>query len=151
MRQDAKDLYQVVQALRAGFQSLKGLADRSHRADGVSASMRAVLECLSAQGPDPVPAIARKKGVSRQHIQVTVDALLEDGLVELLDNPAHKRSPIVALSAKGEALFADIQTREVEILNALAARLPMQDVETVTAFLTRLRNVVETYDGEGAP
>jgi DNA-binding MarR family transcriptional regulator len=64
--------------------------------------MRAALELLLVGGPATVPRIARSRGVTRQHVQALVNGLLAQGLVALRPNPAHKRSPLVALSPAGE-------------------------------------------------
>jgi DNA-binding MarR family transcriptional regulator len=79
--------------------------------------MRGVLELILLDGPATVPAVARARGVSRQHIQQQVDVLLERGLVERQHNPAHKRSSMIALTDKGRAL---IQNMRAEELNALS-------------------------------
>lgn len=96
--------------------ALKRWGDALHKNLGLTAATRGVLELLLRGGTATVPQLARARGTSRQHIQQQVDALLEGGLVQRLDNPAHKRSSIIALSDKGRAL---IQTLRAEELNAL--------------------------------
>ena len=63
--------------------------------------------------------MARARGVSRQHIQQQVDALLERGLVERQDNPAHKRSSMLALTDKGRALIQNMRADELNALSRL--------------------------------
>jgi DNA-binding MarR family transcriptional regulator len=48
-----------------------------------------------------VPDIALRLGRTRQAVQRLADVLVADGLAEWRNNPAHRRSPFVALSAKG--------------------------------------------------
>jgi len=57
----------------------------------LSAARRGVLRSLARLGPQTVPQMAGARPVSRQHIQTIVNALAADGLVETIDNPAHKR------------------------------------------------------------
>src|SRR5271165_5815271 len=45
--------------------------------------------------------IARNLGVSRQAIHVTIGQMIELGLIDLVDDPADRRSKIVAISATG--------------------------------------------------
>ena len=80
-------------------------------------SMRIVLELLLLEGPTTVPAMARVRRASRQHIQQQVDALVQRGLVERRENPAHKRSSLIALTDKGRALT---QNMRAEARNALS-------------------------------
>lgn len=99
------------------FHAVKQWAETLHEGLELTVAMRGVLELILCDGPATVPAMARARAVSRQHIQQQVDALLDRGLVERLDNPAHKRSSNIALTDKGRAL---IQTLRAEELNALA-------------------------------
>ena len=105
----AKTLYQLIWQTRRLFQRLRATSDELLDATGINSSQRAVLEFLHGQPPQTVPAIARERTVSRQHIQTVVNDLLELGLVEAIDNPSHKRSPLIRTTAAGEALFASIR------------------------------------------
>jgi DNA-binding MarR family transcriptional regulator len=87
---------------------------------GVSTPERAVLEFLARHGPSTVPDIARARGVSRQHIQTIVNGLLDRMLVETARNPAHRRSPLIALTGGGLRLIDEMLDREH---TALADRL----------------------------
>jgi DNA-binding MarR family transcriptional regulator len=106
------DEYQITWLIRRLFRTMTQTADRYLESLGISASERAVMEFLSKRN-QTVPQIAERYGVSRQHVQVTVNALLEDKLVCLEDNPLHKRSPLITLSTKGRRMFAKI-TKEDE-------------------------------------
>jgi DNA-binding MarR family transcriptional regulator len=62
-----------------------------------------VLRSLMRDGPQTVPAMARARPISRQHCQTIVNALKAQGFVRLIANPAHKRSKLVEITAKGQA------------------------------------------------
>jgi len=124
------------------FQVLKSLADAVHKDAGLTASTRAVMEALT-DGPRTVPDIARSKSVTRQHIQLLVDELAGSDLVELKPNPAHLRSPLIALSRKGEALFASVRKREAPLIERLAAGLDARKAATTVQTLTALRRCAE--------
>jgi hypothetical protein len=53
--------------------------------------MRAVLEFLSRHGPASVPQIARRRFVTRQHIQALVNGLMEQ------DSSHSNRTPLIAV------------------------------------------------------
>lgn len=143
MSDSAQDLYALIVEIRLTFNQLREFADAMHADLAVTASMRAVLETLFDAGSQPVPEIARRKGVSRQHIQVKVDALWDKGLVELRTNPAHKRSPLVALTRKGRVVFETIRGRETLSLEMLADGLPAVDIATSLRILKALRQRLE--------
>ncbi len=83
----------------------------------------AVLQILKQQGPQTVPQIARIRATSRQNIQMLVNGLEREDCVELRSNPAHKRSALVCLTTKGQALLAKETGREDLFLARLAPHL----------------------------
>ena len=134
----ARELYALFNAVRICFNLLRSLAEQMHEDLGVNPSMRAVLEALATQPGRTVPEIARARGVSRQHVQVIMNALVELGLAEAVDNPAHRRSPLFVPTARADALFAEIRRREAEPVVQLADGLPPDSVQAATKLLTEL-------------
>lgn len=133
-----RELYALFGAVRTCFNLLRSLAERMHEDLGVNPSMRAVMEALAAQPGRSVPEIARARGVSRQHVQVIMNTLVELGLAEAVDNPAHRRSPLFVPTAKADGLFAEIRRRETEPVEQLADGLPAASIETSIALLAEL-------------
>jgi DNA-binding MarR family transcriptional regulator len=121
--------YEVTWLIRRLFRAMAQLADGYLQAHGLAAADRAVLEFLYPDEALSVPQIATRYQVSRQHIQVTVNALLEDGFLQSRPNPRHKRSPLFALTHVGRELFRKIREAESELLDALFADIPTADIE----------------------
>ena len=121
--------YEVTWLIRRLFRAMGHEADRYLRSHGLSAADRAVLEFLYPDAALSVPEIASRYEVSRQHVQVTVNALAEDGFLETRSNPRHKRSPLIALTRVGRDLFAKIRRIEGEFVDALFADIPEGDIE----------------------
>jgi DNA-binding MarR family transcriptional regulator len=142
-----KPLVRLIEEIRLAFNQMRTIADRTHEDLGVTASLRAVLETLQRNGPQTVPDMARMRNVSRQHIQKTVDAMTEQGLVEHRPNPAHKRSPIIRLSPHGSEVFAQIGHRERAILEALDTSLEEADI---AAAVDTLKAFTQALDTSGA-
>jgi DNA-binding MarR family transcriptional regulator len=136
------DIQTITGEVRRLFQVLKAIADGLHQEAGLNASTRAVMEAL-ADRPRTVPEIARQKSVTRQHIQLLVDELAKSDLVELRPNPAHARSPLIALTRKGEALFAAVRRREVPIFDRLAAGIDQRKAAVTVQTLAALRRRAE--------
>lgn len=133
------------------FHALKHWAATVHTGLELAVPMRAVLELLLRGGPATVPEMARARGVSRQHIQQQVDALLERALVRREDNPAHRRSPKITLTDRGAALTKSMRAEE---LNALA-RIQVGVSDTATAEASRVisswRSALERDAARRAP
>jgi DNA-binding MarR family transcriptional regulator len=134
----AEKMAALTAAVRAVFNRLKALGDDLHGDLEVTAAMRAVMETLAAEGAMTVPQIARLKGVTRQHIQLLADALVGAGFAVIKENPAHRRSALIALTDKGRRTFAKMRAREVPIVAELADEFDAQELDRAAAVLARL-------------
>jgi DNA-binding MarR family transcriptional regulator len=130
------------------FHRLRAVAEEVHRQGEMTAGKRGILKDL-AHGPQTVPQMARARPVSRQHIQSLVDMLEADGYVYWVENPAHKRSLLVRLTPKGEALFQTMRQKEAERLSALEIDIEEKDLETTVCVLRSLRELLATEQKRG--
>lgn len=145
----AQTLYAMIREVRTCFNLLKGLSDELIADLGINASLRAVMESLAESGAQTVPAIARSKGVSRQHIQVNMDGLLAKGLAESRDNPAHKRSPLYALTAAGEDVFATVQQRDAAVLERISKTFDTASMQAAGKALAELNYLLSLEHCKG--
>lgn len=132
--------YQTVWLIRRLFRSMASLADRYLHDSGLSAADRAVMEFLYPEAELTVPDIARRYAVSRQHVQITVNALLTKGLLESGENPRHKRSLLIRLSSLGRNCFAEIRRNESALVEQLFADIPADSIGATNATLEALLN-----------
>lgn len=132
------ELYGLIVQVRSLFHGLARAADRLHADAGVTAAQRGVLELLADRGPATVSTMARRKQVTRQHIQGLVNRLLDGGLVETSENPAHRRSPLIGLTAEGRRAFTAVRKREGKLLRSLARELSEHDFGAVAHTLRTL-------------
>ena len=133
-------LIEEADALSGG---LRAVLEELHRGEAPSGGRRALLRGLARLGPQTVPALARSRGVTRQHIQVQVNALHEQGLVALDENPAHKRSPLARLTKRGEATLLRMTLREAKVFRSLALAEAASDLEQAAATLRTVRESLE--------
>jgi DNA-binding MarR family transcriptional regulator len=110
--------YEITWLVRRLFRAMGARANQYLADAELTAKDRAVMEFLYASDPLSVPDIARRYNVSRQHIQVTVNALLAKGLLRSVENPNHKRSRLVRLSALGRDAFEEIRRNELALISA---------------------------------
>ena len=128
----------VISEMRRGWHLLSALADSIGADLGVTPSMRAVMAELACGERRTVPDIAAERGVSRQHIQKIVNALADQGFVETVENPSHKRSVLVGLTRAGEIAMATMAEREERPRARLAAAASEADMATAAETLIRL-------------
>lgn len=88
---------------------------------GQTAAQWHVMSVLSDQDL-PVPAIARRLGLTRQSVQRVVDDLVARGAVVLAPNPDHARSPLVRLVPEGRRLLDEMFRRSEASRTALLER-----------------------------
>ena len=117
--------------------------DRLHSGGEPVAPLRAVMMNL-AHAPMTVPQIAALRPVSRQYIQRVVDRLLTLGWIERRANPAHRRSPLYALTAAGRARLDLFARGEAEALVAAAEALGTAEERAL--LLGRLRTLRDHID-----
>jgi len=129
--------------VRLLFHRLTLTAEQLHAGEPITVGMRGVLEYLQRNGPATVPTIARQRQVTRQHIQTLVNALLGAGLVAADDNPAHQRSPLIALTAAGNRVITRMRRREQRYLERLDLPMSQPDLNSATQTLRALRDALE--------
>lgn len=113
--------------------------------DGLAAPSRLtsarwqVLGAIALSGrPMTVPQIARRMGLARQSVQVSMNRLVDDGLVEPEENDDHRRSPLFGLTELGRASYADVDRRQVGWINELSAGLSLGELAAATRVLSEL-------------
>jgi DNA-binding MarR family transcriptional regulator len=123
---------------------------------GLTSARWQVLGAIEyAQQPLTVPQIARRMGLTRQSVHTTANRLLADGMVELVPNEDHRRSPLVRLTERGRVTFQAVDQKQASWVNQLAADLTRADLETAGRVLGELSTRLETdpsqsYNQQGA-
>ncbi len=103
-----------------------------------------LLRSLKSRGPLTVPTIARMRPVARQHIQKLANQMAADGLVEFIDNPAHKRSKLLRLTPKGEKTHDELLGHMVDLAEFLAGDMDPEALRITAETLADLRSRLET-------
>lgn len=98
-----------------------------------------LMRSLAEGGPQTVPAIARARPVSRQHIQKLADELAAEGLVEFVDNPEHKRSKLVRLTQAGRTRYRSVSGRIQQLADELGRGLDAKEISAAADVVAGLR------------
>lgn len=132
--------YEVTWLIRRLFRGMAATANQYLAEAGLTAAHRAVMEFLYPDTELSVPDIARRYDVSRQHVQVTVNALLAKGLLRSVENPQHRRSRLIRLSAAGRNRFDEIRRDEASVIARVFDEVPDDALETTHETLSMLLN-----------
>ncbi|GAB2865349.1 MarR family transcriptional regulator [Actinocorallia aurea] len=112
----------------------------------MSVGVRAVLTLLAEHGPLTVPQMGRELALSRQFVQRMVNDALARELVELAENPAHRRSSLVRPTPAGTSAITGLLAREREMLAAVGGGLTAADLDGCVRVLARLLRFLDDAD-----
>lgn len=107
----------------------------------------AILRLLDSEGPLTIPEIALHRGVSRQRIQKLSRTMVDNDLIELVDNPAHKSSKLLRLSKMGkqhEKALASVFYSFVE--EELSKKFTLKEIELTLDVMQRLQSLLYPED-----
>lgn len=106
---------------------------------GLTSARWKVMGAIALEGrPITVAQIARRMGLTRQAVQRLADELVGDGLLRRLDNPDHRRAPLIGLTEAGAAGYTAVSGAYAEASERLAAGLAVADLETALSTARRL-------------
>jgi DNA-binding MarR family transcriptional regulator len=111
---------------------------------GLSSARWQMLGAIALAGrPLSAPQIGNAMGVSRQGAQKQLNLLVGQGLVETRPNPAHRRSPLHALTPRGRAAYERVDALWTVRAADLAHAVPVARVRNATATLGSLLRALE--------
>jgi DNA-binding MarR family transcriptional regulator len=129
---------ELFEAAGAGRRLGEGIASRA----GQTQARWQTLWTLDVT-PLTVPQVARRLGVSRQHILRLANELTADGLVEPIANPDHKTSPLLRLTPEGESTLAAINRAALHSNEAIRQDLTPDRVDELRSLLRRFTELVK--------
>jgi DNA-binding MarR family transcriptional regulator len=129
---------------------LLAAGDRMTRPAGQTSARWQVLGAIDPE-PRTVSQIARVMGLTRQSVQRTADRLQAEGIVSYVDNPAHRRAKLVALTTRGRSVLDGITQRQVVWANDLGARLGEADLRRALRLIHAFRQILEHPDRPEGP
>ncbi|MDX2473194.1 MAG: MarR family winged helix-turn-helix transcriptional regulator [Candidatus Krumholzibacteria bacterium] len=141
-RQTLFALGELINVTRTLADTLKDTARALHQENSLSVSERSILLDLRKHGPQTVPDLARRREVSRQFIQATVNPLLEEGVLEAQGNPAHRRSKLIVLTDAGVQLIRQVMKKEGSFMTDIATDLNAEEIRQAAETLARVQGLV---------
>lgn len=124
---------------------LLAAGDRLAAQEGLTAARWQVLGAVALAGrPLTVPQVARRMGLTRQAVQASVNRLLSQALVEVGENPDHRRSPLIWLTEAGNHKYAAVDRRQIRWISELSAGLKVSDLANAARVLHDLSDRLET-------
>lgn len=117
-----------------------------HQETGLKSMEDLVLNAITeAERPPTVPQIGRSLGHPRQVIQRAVNDLLDDGYLEKLPNPDHKRAPLFGLTAKGARLKQRSDAQALAVADAFLEQVSAEQCQQLANDLREVRKAMEIF------
>ncbi|HEX6275528.1 MAG TPA: MarR family winged helix-turn-helix transcriptional regulator [Polyangiaceae bacterium] len=135
----------VLKVFRLNGQLL-ATADRITEGTRLSAARWQVLGAV-LPAPLTVAGVARSMGLTRQSVQRLADVLVEEGICEYRENPAHRRAKLLAPTARGLAAIERIHPIQVAWADRVGAKLGLRQLETVNRLLNLLISALDAPEG----
>ena len=130
----------VMNEVRSLMHRMKKAAQELHGGNEATAGKRGVLFSIAEEGPQTVPQLARSRPVSRQHIQILVNALRRQKLVRVVRNPEHRRSPLIELTAAGRRTVKKMRAREAALLKRMRTLTTKDDLAATVRVLRTIKD-----------
>jgi len=144
----AARLAEVYVALGPVYRRVARIVEQDEQISGLQVGVRNVLDQLRRDGDRTVPQLARTQELSRQYTQRMVDRARADGLVELVDNPAHRRSRLVRLTPAGETAITAVIERELSLLARVGGDLTASELDGTLRVLHHMDQALITHEQE---
>ncbi len=98
-----------------------------------------------AETAPSVSQIGRSLGHPRQVIQRTVNSLVDTGCVRKLENPTHRKVPLLSLTSQGKRMKQKSNDRSLAIADAFLQRIDARRCEKLAKELHSIRQELEAF------
>lgn len=124
---------------------LTRVGDAVARDVGLTAARWQVLGAV-AQVPKTVAQIAREFGLTRQGVLFVTQSMIGDEMVELIDNPNHRRAKLVKQTPKGKVAYDKVTRRQKEWVNRIGRSLDLAGLRAANRMLEKLNQSLAEQD-----
>lgn len=124
---------------------LLGVAEELARPVGLTAAWWQVLGAVLTEGRS-VSQIGRAMGLTRQSVQRIADLLVDQGLAEYADNPAHRRAKLLHVTAAGLEAVRAINPAHRVVAERLAAEVGAERLAEVLAGMHELSEALDRLE-----
>lgn len=121
------------------FFDLRGIGQELGLVTEWGAGNWGLLRILKEDGSKTVPEVARMRSVSRQYIQKLANELIDEGLIEMVENPAHKRSKLMQLTPSGEQKLEELSQQYRRFLANLEHHFCKEELALAVKTIAKFR------------
>ncbi|MBL4659604.1 MAG: MarR family transcriptional regulator [Alcanivoracaceae bacterium] len=113
--------------------------DKITETNGLSSARWKILGALArSTTPLTVSQIARVMGQTRQAVQSLVNIMNKGGLLDFIDNPAHKRAKLVCFTTKSQQIYAKLDAEQIPWANQQSGHLDKTELQATLTILKKI-------------
>jgi DNA-binding MarR family transcriptional regulator len=132
----------LIREILFSYFRLNATGERLFAGIGQTPGKVSLMRSLMEQGPQSVAQIARARPVARQAVQRMADELAEQGLIEFVENPTHRRAKLARLTARGKKMMDETMASELRWAGRLACNFGEREVEITRDVIRRLTRIL---------
>jgi DNA-binding MarR family transcriptional regulator len=117
---------------------LLAAGDRLTKPLNLSSARWQVLGAIE-QAPLSVAQISRNMGLARQSVQRLVDSMEQEGIIEYMPNPDHKRARLASLTEEGRRVMKALGRQQIRWANRIAAAAGTVEIRGARDLIKKLR------------
>ena len=141
----------LIREILFSFFRLNATGERLFATIGQTPGKVSLMRSLMEQGPQSVSQIARARPVARQAVQRMADELADQGLVEFVENPTHRRAKLTRLTTRGKKMIEDTMAVELRWAGRLVRSFGEQGIEIARDVIRRLTGILADERSAQAP
>ena len=128
---------------------LRAFGDQITGRFGQSTAEWGLLRSLDERGEQTVAALARSRPVARQWIQRLANQLSQQGMLEFVENPDHKRAKLMRITPAGRTLLRQIASALEPRAAAMQREFDERELGRTLHTLRKLRErLIAEYRGQ---
>jgi DNA-binding MarR family transcriptional regulator len=150
MTDPKKELSSLALTIFALNGKLLTVAEQLAAPAGITATRWQVLGAV-LDGPRTQADIARKMGITRQSVQRTSTKLIDDGLLESISNPSHRKAMLLKPTEKGFESIAKISPHHGAFALRLADEIGLESMAQLSELLGELNLALDNLIPNNKP
>jgi DNA-binding MarR family transcriptional regulator len=132
----------LIREILFSYFRLSATGERLFARFGQTPGKISLMRGLMEQGPQSVAQIARARPVARQAVQRMADELAEQGLIEFIDNPSHRRAKLARLTSRGKKIIEQAMAAELRWAAQLTRKFGAREVAIAREVIRRLKGIL---------
>ena len=142
-QQSAREIKRILTAINRANAVVKKHYSQNRADIDMTSARWNVLSAVDTLTHPTISSVSRAIKSSRQNIAIIVTSMVEEDLLELKNNPEHKKSKILSITERGSRKLQRSTVQRDDICIELCDDFDLGELQTTRTILQRLYNRLE--------